>query len=142
MGPALWGGVATLMSINILLGYPWPRDMLKDKSPAAVWDAPWWEELASNIARVWVLIFTVIFLSALVPMLTHNWAGGNVINVIFNYIVPILAGVLGIMITQWLVTRAQDLDVFGAGGSGSAGMGTGSMYEPLVRGTGAEGGMA
>jgi hypothetical protein len=115
--------------------------MLKDKSPATTWDATWWDELALNIARVWVLIFTVIFLSALVPMLTHNWTGGNAINVTFNYILPILAGVLGIMITQWLITRAQDMYVFGAGGMGGSGMGSSTMYEPLVRG-GGEGGMA
>ena len=71
-GSALWGGVATLMSITILLGYPWPRDILKDKSPSTVWTAAWWDELASNIARVWVLIFTVIFLSSLLPMITDN----------------------------------------------------------------------
>lgn len=142
MGPALWGGVATLMSINILLGYPWPRDMLKDKSPATAWDLDWWDELALNIARVWVLIFTVIFASALVPMLTHKWGTSNAINVIFNYIVPILAGVLGTMITQWLVDRTQSMHVYGAGGSGAAGTGSASMYEPLVRGQGAEGGVA
>jgi hypothetical protein len=92
-----------------------------------------WDDLAMAITRTWVLLFALMTASALVPYFWHQTGTLGPLNIIFNYVAPILLGSLGLAITDGLVTKGMEAQ--GGFGSSSAGVQSGGVYEPLVGST-------
>lgn len=92
-----------------------------------------WDNLAAAITRTWVILFALMTASALVPYFWDQTGTLGALNIIFNYIAPILLGSFGLAITDGLVTKS--LEAQWGLGSSSAGVGAGGVYEPLVGST-------
>jgi hypothetical protein len=147
----LWGSVATLMSMTVLYGYPFTRDLMKEKSPQGLWDEPWWTDLAHSLANIWIIIFSAMCALSLIPTLVNRMAGrqmDHALNVVFNYLAPLFLAAVGLSATRamqdkarvrWLLapgataTVGAGAAVLGAGSSAATGSAVGG-YEPLAGG--------
>eukprot|EP00879_Flechtneria_rotunda_P000486 GHRR01000588.1.p1 GENE.GHRR01000588.1~~GHRR01000588.1.p1 ORF type:complete len:326 (+),score=85.22 GHRR01000588.1:210-1187(+) len=137
----LWGSVAALMSMTVLYGYPFTRDLLKEKSPQGLWDTPWWTDMANSLANIWIILFAAMCALSLIPTLTSGSTGrqmSHVLNVMFNYLAPLFLAAIGLSATRTLQDKTRIRWLLAPGATATAGAGAAAIV-PVAATVGADG---
>jgi hypothetical protein len=105
---------AALLAIalgSILLGRPFAREYARAEVPEEHWNDPGFLKTTLTITWFWVGVFAVMTVSALIPPIVDGQKTfsdqSDEVGVIFYWVIPIAALVVGILFTKWYPDRAR-----------------------------------
>jgi hypothetical protein len=105
---------AALLAIalgSILVGKPFTRQYARQQVPPEVWDTPGFMRTTLLITWVWVGVFAVMTISALIPPIVDGnntfYEQDDTVGVIFYWVIPFLALAAGILFTKWYPERVR-----------------------------------
>lgn len=103
--PLTSGALLAIAVGSILLGRPFAREYARAEVPEEFWTSPRFLRTTSIITWVWTAAFAVMTVSALIPPIVdgqntfHDQS--DEVSVVFYWVIPIIALVLGIIFTKW-----------------------------------------
>jgi hypothetical protein len=109
--PITSGALLAIALGSILIGKPFARQYAREQVPEQLWDSPGFLHTTLLITWVWVGVFAVMTVSALIPPIVDGqntfYEQDDTVGVIFYWVVPFVALAAGIVFTKWYPKRAR-----------------------------------
>jgi hypothetical protein len=109
--PLTSGALLAIALGSILAGRPFAREYARAEVPEEHWHDPGFLKTTLTITWFWVGVFAVMTVSALIPPIVDGQKTfsdqSDELSVVFYWVIPIAALVVGILFTKWYPDRMR-----------------------------------
>jgi hypothetical protein len=103
--PITSGALLAIALGSILIGKPFARQYAREHVPEELWESPRFLRTTLVATWVWVGVFAVMTVSALIPPIVDGqntfYEQDDTVGVVFYWVIPFLALAAGIIFTKW-----------------------------------------